>query len=172
MKYVEVINKIYGENLTGVPPLLLCIDPGETTGYAVFEKAKLASYGQIETITSDGEPRWTYLHKLFRDIKPSHVVCEDYRVYGHKLERHANSKVVTLRLIGGLDFMCWNDERSPNETLLSVPIHYQMAAQAKGFVTDQRLKDWGFWKEGMKHSRDAIRHGIYFLVITNKPKGD
>jgi hypothetical protein len=40
-----------------------------------------------------------------------------------------------------------------------------MASQAKAFVTDQKLKEWGFWKEGMRHSRDAIRHGLYFLLF-------
>jgi hypothetical protein len=32
------------------------------------------------------------------------------------------------------------------------------------------LKKWDFWKPGMRHSRDAIRHGIYWLLITNRPK--
>ena len=52
----------------------------------------------------------------------------------------------------------------------TIPIAYQMAFQGKGFATDARLKEWGFWKEGMKHSRDAIRHGIYYLLVTNLKK--
>jgi hypothetical protein len=47
-------------------------------------------------------------------------------------------------------------------------IHYQMATTAKTFVTDEKLKQWGFWQEGMRHSRDAIRHGLYFLLFYKK----
>lgn len=42
----------------------------------------------------------------------------------------------------------------------------QMAAQAKGFVDDDKLKAWGFWIKGKKHARDAIRHGVYYLLFT------
>ena len=100
---------------------------------------------------------------IFADVMPTHVICEDYRVYAHKLERHANSQVVTLRLIGGIDYVC--------RFMMELPLAYAMAVSAKGFITDDRLKDWGMWQPSMKHSRDAIRHGLYFLIVTNRPKG-
>jgi len=148
------------------------LDPGETTGWAFFKDGHLSQFGQIETVDEDKQPRWTFLDDLFKRMQPTYVVCEDYRVYAHKLERHANSQVVTLRLIGGIDYMCWNDARSNSQTLLSIPICYQMATQHKSFITDDRLKDWGFWLPNMKHSRDAVRAGLYFLIVTNRPKGD
>lgn len=174
MKYKDVLNKVYAGDPSRIPSRLLCLDPGETTGWSLFERGKLTYYGQIETVTMDKQPAWHGLSKLFYETDPTHVVCEDYRVYAHKLERHSNSSVVTLRLIGGIDFICRNTFGATNELgpyiAEGIPLTYQMATQAKGFVTDDRLKSWDFWKPGMRHSRDAIRHGLYFLIVTNRPE--
>jgi hypothetical protein len=40
-----------------------------------------------------------------------------------------------------------------------------MAHQAKGFVTDEKLKAWGFYQKGVRHARDSIRHACYFLLF-------
>ena len=47
-------------------------------------------------------------------------------------------------------------------------LKFLFTIKAKGFVTDAKLKEWGLWQDGLRHSRDAIRHGIYFLVVSNK----
>jgi hypothetical protein len=194
MKYQEVLRKVYAGDFSTVPERLLCLDPGETTGYALFEKGCLKAYGQIETVVLNGTKDakqgekvidWYVLEELFCNYEPTYVVCENYRIYAHKLERHSFSQVETLRLIGGIDMLChngWIGRKICNKECEEVsyefvkyyqpiPIAYQMAVQAKGFVTDERLKEWDFWKPGMRHSRDAIRHGLYFLIITNRPKG-
>ena len=51
----------------------------------------------------------------------------------------------------------------------NIPYKLQMAQQAKGFVTDAKLKEWGMWDIGHKHARDACRHCVYYLV-SQKPK--
>lgn len=165
MKYKDVLHKVYKGDLSKIPNRLLAIDPGETTGWALFEEGKLTRWGQEETVTKVGKEKvlnWAPLMRLFT-MSPDVVVCENYRIYAHKLERHSFSQVETLRLIGGIDLLCsMCNGKGPT------PIYYQMSVQHKGFVKDERLKEWGFWKEGQKHSRDAIRAGIYFLIITNK----
>jgi len=138
-----------------VPVSLLCLDPGETTGYAIFHGSKLTSWGQTATVNKD-DLLWNNLEEILMSQEHDFVVCENYRVYQHKLDRHSFSAIPTLRLIGAIDYHCWKHHR---------PVQYQMASQAKAFVTDRKLKEWGFWKEGMKHSRDAIRHGLYFLLF-------
>jgi hypothetical protein len=41
----------------------------------------------------------------------------------------------------------------------------QTPADAKSFVSNQRIKDLGFWHRGGKgHALDAIRHGILYMV--------
>lgn len=138
---------------------ILALDPGYTTGYCIFHitggTPRLKDYGQITTIKDD-IIQWSELSKFlgghFFDI----MVCENYRIYQQKLERHSFSPVLTLRLIGGLEYYA---------SMNRVPIHYQMASQAKAFVTDEKLKHWEFYQEGMKHCRDAIRHAIYFMLF-------
>lgn len=150
MTFEELLAKRRGEGF--VPPKrLLCLDPGHTTGWCLFEDGKLTASGQADTISS-----WYEIDKLFEDVKPTMVIYENYRVYAHKLERHSNSEVFTLRLIGVIEYICWLDR---------TPYFNQMAHQAKGFVTDEKLKKWDYYQKGAKHARDAIRHGCYFLLF-------
>jgi hypothetical protein len=175
ISWQELFDKTRGN--CKIPERLLCLDPGETTGWAVFEKSKLVRWGQIRTVENE-EILWHNVNELFQAYCPDFVVCEDYRIYAHKLARHSFSPVLTLRLIGGIDLMCnlgWYvlEDASVHGNIYeryTCPIHYQMATQAKGFVTDEKLQEWGFWQEGMRHSRDAIRHGCYFLLFHERGK--
>jgi len=173
LAYQELLQARYKKDPSKIPHRLLCLDPGETTGWAVFVDGFLTDWGQSPTVilstdkgANQGEKilNWPILYSLFADTNPKQVICEDYKVYAHKLDQHTYSSVYTLRLIGGIDMLCalgWGSYPIP------VPISYQMAAQHKGFVTDEKLKEWDMWRPGMKHSRDAIRAGIYFLLFTN-----
>lgn len=145
------------------PHKMLCLDPGFTTGVAVFTDGVLTDWLQVETIKENdkGKPEilWQNYIDLFERMKPTLVVCENYRIYQHKLNQHANSSVDTLRLIGGIDMYC---------KMHKVPIRYQMANEHKGFCDDKKLQMWGYWKPGMRHSRDAIRVGTYFLLFNKE----
>lgn len=142
-----------------VPNTLLCLDPGHTTGVAVFRDGRLTDCPQVQTVADD-QLLWQNLLELFAETQPTRIVCEDYKIYAHKLKQHTNASVWTLRLIGGIDL--WAH-------MHNIPITYQMASMAKGFCQDGKLKRWGFWATGMRHSRDAIRHGCYYLLFG---KGD
>jgi hypothetical protein len=86
------------------------------------------------------------------------VVMEDYKVYSWKTKDHAFAGLHTPRLIGALELVCFD---------LGIPLYKQMAVQAKGFCTDDKLQAWGLWQEGMRHARDAIRHALYYLLFTH-----
>lgn len=179
INFQELFQKTRG-NLQ-VPERLLCLDPGETTGWALFEESSLVRWGQIVTVQKE-QLKWNNLGNLFVEQKPTAVVCENYRIYDHKLARHTFSPVLTLRLIGGIDCLCrfgWYENLGPHYIdeyggyrdyyeQHTCPIYYQMATQAKGFVTDDKLKQWGFYDSSMRHARDAIRHGCYFLLFHNR----
>lgn len=137
---------------------MLCIDPGNETGLALFVDGELVDTWQCATAPNE-EINWANLESIFERAQPTHVVCEDYRVYQHKLDQHTFSRVTTVRLIGVVDYLCWQDE---------IGLSYQMAMQAKGFCTDKKLQMWGLWQKGMRHSRDAIRHGVYFLLFNKE----
>lgn len=139
---------------------LLALDPGETTGYAFFEFVHgqapvLVEYGQLKTKTPEAADE--EYDKLFSRVQPEHVVLENYRVYGHKAQMHANNEMITSQNIGILKVII--SKRKLNYDM-------QMASQAKGFCDDDKLRAWGVWHRGAKHARDATRHGIYWGLFT------
>lgn len=140
------------------PGRLITFDPGETTGYSIWDNSKLVECGQLNTfqVRASVNTMRYWLDQKFENIPKDqrYVVIEEYRVYAHKAEGHAQDNMHTSRFIGSL------------ETLLTLRgIKYEMrgAGLAKGFATDEKLKDWGMWQRGERHARDAIRHGVYFL---------
>lgn len=150
----ELLARHRGEDFV-FPPKLLCLDPGETTGWSLFENGVPTRAGQVKTIED-----WFVIMELFDTTQPTHVIYENYRVYANKFDRHAFSEVYTLRLIGAIEFMC--------SVLYKIPYTNQMAVQAKGFVTDDKLKQWGYYNMGPKHARDSLRHGIYYLLFNKE----
>jgi hypothetical protein len=116
--------------------------------------------GQLATVVRFGggdehHINVTGITKLIDIYEPDIVVMENYRVYKNKLDRHTNSDVPTLQLIGQIKYVCGQR---------NIPIALQMAAQAKGFADDNKLKQWNFWGRSV-HARDAIRHGVYYLLF-------
>lgn len=142
-----------------VPERLLVFDPGKTTGWCLFEKGHLSKVGHLESCYDDNNIDTAPFIELLSEIKPDFVLYEDYRVYAHKLERHTFNPVFTLRLIGAIEAYV---------QINKISAHKQMAVTAKNFVTDDKLKQWGFYQSGMKHARDAIRHACYFLLFYKK----
>lgn len=149
------------------PGRLITFDPGQTTGYSIWDNAKFTECGQLNTFPVSSTAIWLnewlqdkWLHPHLVNLDDIHVRIEEYRVYQHKTESHAQDDMHTSRFIGCI------------ETLLTLKgIKYSMcgAGLAKTFATDEKLEAWGFWQRGQRHARDAIRHGIYFLCTP--PKG-
>jgi len=150
----------------GVVPFegtLLSLDPGETTGYAIFvatkDSAQLFEAGQLKTWPLDDciAALDTLLDKAFPTRQSTNLALfESYNVYAHKLEQHTHSSVPTVQIIGSL------------KTLLILRKQRwitQTAQVGKGFAKDEKLQKWGFYLEGKKHARDATRHGCYFLLF-------
>jgi hypothetical protein len=134
------------------PGLTLCLDPGETVGWAVFNDGILEHSGQFKVDTTS----LTELVMFVTGISPARIVMENYRVYGHKTEQHAGSEVVTIQYIGIFKLIAEQ---------MHIPVYLQMAWQAKGFATDSKLKAWGMYQVAHKHANDAIRHGVYFYLF-------
>lgn len=142
------------EALSGLDIRVAGIDPGETTGICLFEGSILKEWGQVSS-TSLPQAASTVCNLLTR-WSPAVVVMEDYRVYGWKTDSHSWASLYTPRLIGAVEYICY---------VQNLKLAKQMAQQAKGFSTDDKLKAWGLWKEGQKHTRDAIRHAVYYLLF-------
>lgn len=145
---------------------LITFDPGETTGYSIWDNSKLVEAAQLNTYQVKACVLWMkeWLKIKIYDAGYSDAntfVCmEEYRVYAHKTQDHAQNTMHTSRLIGSLE---------THLTLIGVEYEMRGAGLAKKWADDQKLKDWGFWAKGQRHARDAIRHGCYFLCHSKRP---
>lgn len=155
--YERVLNQCVKQG-TGIQGKLLALDPGETTGWAIFENGKMTSCGQWDT--SDISSTYGHLKDILSANVITVVVYESYRVYAWKAKEHTHSELHTPQLIGAIKALLGVE---------NIPYYSQSAQIAKGFVTDDKLKAWGLWIKGARHARDAIRHGIYFTLFT-QPK--
>jgi len=141
--------KKVGENLTRV----VALDPGETTGVAVFEGPRKLYEDQLTT--KDVPAAAKRLAEMIDAWGAKVVVCEDYRVYAWKIRQHAWSSLHTPRLIGAIELVCH---------VGGILLVKQSAQVAKTFCTDEKLDQWGV-NSDRRHSRDAIRHACYYLLF-------
>ena len=132
---------------------ILCIDPGGTTGIAIFN------------VSEDSEPRlWEHLQipngtkgfiDFFRENEPLYnwkkIVCESFTLRtGVKFP-----DLTPVYIIGALEAMV----KDSVEVVLQSP-------SLKGLCDDDRLKSIGMHQRGNGHANDAIRHGIIYLRNT------
>jgi hypothetical protein len=136
------------------PPILLALDPGDTTGAAIFRDGVFDTAGHI----AGGIPK---VPRFIRRLQPSWIVCEDFLLYAHKARDQAWNEMRTPRIIGAIELVCWD---------LRIPLTFQTAQDGKSFPTDTKLRAWGLYDKGGRHARDAIRHGITFLLFGDPTK--
>lgn len=136
---------------------ILALDPGGTIGYATGEiqgdRYNLVGW-QSNGGSLDGNIR--QLSKTIHHIKPDVIVCESYRIYSSKLKEHVNSEVPTIQLIGAIRLLALQ---------VNSQLVMQSAQQGKGFVTDDKLRQWQYYTPGSPHANDAIRHLIHYLIF-------
>jgi len=154
MKFKELMLRVNAKH--GKEPFLgsvLALDPGETTGWALFGDGMLKACGQME---ASGARGFIDIAVFIEKMQPEVVVCEAYKVYSWKRDQHVWSELYTVRLIGAIELTC---------AKMGIPLHLQMAQTGKSFCSDVKLKNWGYWKRGERHARDAIRHGCHWLLF-------
>jgi hypothetical protein len=192
----------FAASVKGRSGIIIAIDPGLTTGWAVFEDYELIGCGQLPTGTvkqayiaaqqvisgsvgwrnqlrgknsarapGPSTPMCSPLRQVQTDSRLTYpdytllpeeespdtpkVVIEDYRVYSWKSDDHKLSDVFTVKVLGIFELVA---------SFYGYPKQLNLAHLAKKFCTDQKLQDWGFWMPAMKHARDAIRHGAYYII--------
>ncbi len=145
--------------------ILVCLDPGETTGFAMFNSGNLIACGQWHTkhIANSAIAFNVFLDDLEEDLEDLRIVVEDYKIYGWKSEDHSWSSLHTPKWIGAILAVA---------ALRDIPVQMQMAHQAKQFCTDNKLKMWGMYATGQRHARDAIRHGCYYTLFNKTAQED
>jgi len=159
MIFKELLTKQINSYKPGwrVPKVLLAIDPGETTGYSIFKDGELFRHGVIPwRIPVYG---YNYLLDIMVANQPEVVVCEDYRLYANRINAQLGSQIPTIKIIGAIEMLCGTNK---------IPLFKMMASQAKGFATDDKLKEWGYYKKVNRHSRDSIRVGCHWLLFSKE----
>lgn len=154
---------------------ILCLDPGETTGWAIFDRGQLDSCGQWATPTpvemalfvreSEILP-YAFVVGEQGEVQPARrglglILFEEYRVRGNKYKEHVGSEVVTIQHIGAIKVVAAE---------LGIATAKQSAGMAKGFATDTKLRRWGLYQTGQRHANDAIRHGCHYLLFKHAPE--
>jgi len=134
---------------------VVALDPGGTTGWAsltVVGGEDMWEEGQIGPDAHHFE-LWDFLKEesvLHHDMT---IVCESFEFRQNKQRNNINlmsrEYIGVIRLFG---------------VLFDIPVVFQTAGTGKGFVSDDKLKVMGLYKPGQRHSNDAKRHLIYYVV--------
>lgn len=132
---------------------LLALDPGETTGVAVWhaEESNIYLFQMGTRIIEEG---YKLVEELIDRVSPIHLRAEDYRVYGHMTEQHSFAHLHTAQFIGSIRTVA---------SQKGIPLSVCLAMHAKTFWTDEKLKMCHLYNPGLKHARDAERHLLRYL---------
>lgn len=154
-----------------VRPLWLCVDPGETTGFSLWD-----ADGKL--VWADQLPMWNFIDALYQwavdglvprtlmengehlDHDLGAVVCEEWQLYPWELRNLAWDKCRTARAIGGLTLIC----RQFGKQLVFQGADIKNGAQAAGAEA--------LYLEPVhenRHANDSIQHGVFYLAKNGKP---
>lgn len=153
---------------------MLCVDPGETVGWSIWEDDKLVESGQtalwefgdavfdavfsppVSPEEAAAGVEEDELVGLLRGIQ--RIVCEDWALYPKELKSMAWDQCRTARLIGSLT----QTARKGHLEFVLQPALIKERALAAGakelFV--RPLHD-------NRHQNDSIMHGVYFIAVQN-----
>ena len=129
------------------PPQYLALDPGETTGWALFDLNGIElEIGQFKQIDQTKE----LTRLVTSDLKA--VICEDYVNFGWKQQKRW-SRNQTSKNIGSLEMLC---------ELRGVPLYLQ-PANIKAIGYRFAGLDGPPSNHAISHQFDAFVHGVYWL---------
>lgn len=125
---------------------LLALDPGETTGYALFDDGNLQVAGEFSL--------WRLISLLIVDV--DRVVCERFALYARKAAAMTNNEFPAVQVIGVVRYLA--------ETL-NVPVHFQPASaiHSGGSLSPLMRPLVDALEVKGSHARDATAHGLWYV---------
>lgn len=147
-------------HVEGELPFVMALDPGGTTGWASFNpNTAVILCGQIHGVHH--EELFNHLDGYFGTNNKGQLVCESFQF--RQFDGFDKTKVVldSVEYIGVIKLY---------SQMTGMPVQFQTASLAKHFVSDEKLRrlDWYKSTAGLVHARDALRHIVYYLVVTKK----
>ena len=130
--------------------LVLCLDPGGTTGYAYGKVGDDKIFRYIGAGQSKmGEDR---LYGMLTSLDPAILVAESF----DSRAGIAGVELVSRNLLGVCEL--WAKVRNRD-------IRYQSASEGFGFYADAKLQKMGVWIPGNVHANDASRHLLHWATF-------
>ena len=140
------------EGLSKPPNLLLAIDPGKTSGWALFRNGVIANMGQIRGV----EEFILWLENLTNEYGPIDViVVESFVLFSGKAQHQIGSEIENVQVIGACQrWAIRNVEfvKQPSDILEIAPTYSKMPMP----------KD-----HSKSHGPAAYNHAFYYLVTNN-----
>lgn len=128
--------------------MFLAIDPGETTGWAIFKQdGSLDDYGQAEGL--DFFSGWLE----FLDPKPSLLICEEW-ILNPNISQ-GGSRQETVQVIGVIRSYGLRN---------GIDIEWQSPSRKPAGYAWAGIKPLPKSQHAQSHQYDAIAHGTYYLV--------
>jgi hypothetical protein len=129
--------------------VILSLDPGVTTGFAIkFDN------GEVKADQVKCSHRAMY--DMLVQLDPDEIVFERFTY-----QRRDKVVLWPVEVIGIIRLFAEQFE---------VPLFAQTPAQAMNLFTDDKIKAMDLWVPGLVHGMDAMRHLLYYMVITKGEK--
>lgn len=106
------------------------------------------------------------------------VVMEEYTLYAEKAQSQSNSKMETCRLLGVLQWYCWNKRipYSMQAANLVVNRWNDTVLQHKRIIKEVRKGSFVLYSNPEcylnPHMKDAVRHAIHYSTFRNGRRSD
>jgi hypothetical protein len=145
------------------------LDPGETTGLCYIDLASPGQRPHVEQLRTDTPELYFVLTSAIADIFYAYVgerVLGMERFNFRHEERYRDKIVYTPAEVIGAVKHWWAAEAVNGE--ISIKLEMQMAAEGKGFWTDDKIKRLGLWTSSFSHAMDALRHALHYVTFTLK----
>lgn len=153
---------------------ILCIDPSGnhgakegfgTTGFALFNDGELFDFGSHPSrLYNSDVDYWAGILAQIKSYGPvDAIVCESYKLMGHKAMQQSGSSLDTPQLIGVIRMYCYNCNtkfifQDPKDKVrVADPILVNM-----GILEERNGRYYALGRQSVIHERDAIRHGVFF----------
>lgn len=132
---------------------ILALDPGGTTGWAIYQHGMDWDRGQLTGQHHDD------LWQLIDTYYPDTLVYERFLYQRREVTKGVSLVLDSLEYIGVAKL--WIQRNPKGRRLVEQTPH-----QGKHLWTDDKVKALGLWLPGLPHAMDATRHLLYFLAIT------
>lgn len=124
---------------------------GETVGYSIWKGKERLAQGELKATDF-----LTMLEGMAERGELDLIIYEGYALRRSSAKAMIGSEFETPQVIGVIKWIAHK---------AGIPTVKQSPAQKK-FFGDDRLKKLGLYDRGQRHSRDSVRHALYWQFFT------